>query len=52
MEDDFLVSMATEEILRESGFEVHTAARAEQGLELLKEHPNVDLLLTDSACRA
>ena len=36
VEDDFLVSMATEEILRDGGFEVHTAARAEQGLELLK----------------
>ena len=52
VEDDFLVSMATEEILRDGGFEVHTAARAEQGLELLKQHPDVDLPLTISACRA
>ena len=47
VEDDFLVSMATEEILREAGFEVYTAARAEQGLELIAQHRDVDLLITD-----
>ena len=47
VEDDFLVGMATEEILREAGFEVYTAARAEQGLELIAQHPDVDLLITD-----
>ena len=47
VEDDFLVGMATEEILRDAGFEVYTAARAEQGLELIAEHPDVDLLITD-----
>jgi PAS domain S-box-containing protein len=47
VEDDFLVSMATEEILREAGFEVYTAARAEQGLELIAQNPDIDLLITD-----
>ena len=47
VEDDFLVSMATEEILRDGGLEVRTASRAEQALDLLQQHPDLDLLITD-----
>jgi CheY-like chemotaxis protein/two-component sensor histidine kinase len=47
VEDDFLVGLATIETLEKAGIEVRSAARAEEGLRLLGEHPEIDVLLTD-----
>jgi CheY-like chemotaxis protein len=47
VEDDAIVSMATAEILREAGYTVHEASRAERALQLLDRHPGVAALVTD-----
>jgi PAS domain S-box-containing protein len=47
VEDDFLVGLATIETLEKAGIEVRSAARAEEALELLDRHPEIDVLLTD-----
>jgi len=47
VEDDFLVGLATIEILEKDGMTVQSAAGAEEALEILDKHPEIDLLLTD-----
>ncbi|XSG80947.1 MAG: PAS domain S-box protein [Methyloligella sp. ZOD6] len=47
VEDDFLVGLATIEILEKEGMEVRNASGAEEALQILEEHPEIDLLLTD-----
>ncbi|MEG6508701.1 PAS domain S-box protein [Methyloligella sp. 2.7D] len=47
VEDDFLVGIATVEILENAGMRVHNAAGAEEALSILEDHPEIDLLLTD-----
>ncbi|ODA67186.1 Blue-light-activated protein [Methyloligella halotolerans] len=47
VEDDFLVGLATIEILEKDGMTVQNAAGAEEALQLLDKHSEIDLLLTD-----
>ncbi len=47
VEDDPLVSLATVDLLKGAGYAVLAAADAGQALDLLAEHPEIDLLLTD-----
>ena len=47
VEDDDDVRIYSTESLRELGFEVLEAPSAEAALEILKQHPEIDLLFTD-----
>ncbi|MFD0988325.1 hybrid sensor histidine kinase/response regulator [Methyloligella solikamskensis] len=47
VEDDFLVGLATIEILEKDGMIVQNAAGAEEALEILDKSEEIDLLLTD-----
>jgi signal transduction histidine kinase/CheY-like chemotaxis protein len=47
VEDDPLVSLATVDLLEAAGYAVHAATGARQALDLLDEHPQIDLMVTD-----
>jgi CheY-like chemotaxis protein len=47
VEDDFLVSLATKDLLEEGGYSIHTAPDAMRALEVLDEHPEINLMVTD-----
>jgi CheY-like chemotaxis protein len=47
VEDDPLVSLATVDLLKGAGYTVHAAPEAVRALDLLDEHPEIDLLVTD-----
>ena len=47
VEDDVFVRSCTGEALRETGFGVMEACDAQEAMELLKLHPEVDILFSD-----
>jgi CheY-like chemotaxis protein len=47
VDDEALIRLAVAEILREAGATVHLAANGQQALDILTEHPEIDLLFTD-----
>jgi PAS domain S-box-containing protein len=47
VEDDFLVGLSTLDIFEGAGLQAHLAANGEEGLQLLKQHPEIELLVTD-----
>jgi signal transduction histidine kinase/ActR/RegA family two-component response regulator len=47
VEDDPLVSLATVDLLKAAGYAVDAAPEALRALDLLAEHPDIDLLVTD-----
>ena len=47
VEDDALVSLATEDILEAAGYSIHAAPDGRRALELLEAHPEIDLMVTD-----
>jgi signal transduction histidine kinase/CheY-like chemotaxis protein len=47
VEDDSLVSLATVDLLEGAGYAVHAAADARQALDLLDQHPEIDIVVTD-----
>jgi signal transduction histidine kinase len=47
VEDDALVSVATVDLLEGAGYAVHSAPDAGRALELLDQHPEIDLMVTD-----
>lgn len=47
VEDDFLVALATLNILEKAGIDVRSASRADEALGVLDLHPEIDILLTD-----
>jgi CheY-like chemotaxis protein len=47
VEDDVLVSLATIDLLEEAGYPVHAAPDAMRALEVLDEHPQIGLMVTD-----
>jgi signal transduction histidine kinase/CheY-like chemotaxis protein len=47
VEDDPLVSLATVDLLEGAGYAVHAAPDARRALELLDQHPEIDLMVTD-----
>jgi signal transduction histidine kinase/ActR/RegA family two-component response regulator len=47
VEDDPLVSLATVDLLEGAGYVVHAAPDAGQALDILDEHPDIDLMVTD-----
>ena len=47
VEDDLLVSLATVDLLADAGFSVQAAPDAERALALLREHPEIQLMITD-----
>ncbi len=47
VEDDFLVRMTLAEAMTDDGFQVVEAETAGQALELLVEHPLIEMLVTD-----
>ncbi|MEJ5979338.1 PAS domain-containing protein [Novosphingobium sp. PS1R-30] len=49
VDDDALILMNTVDLLVDLGHEVFEASSGETALELLREHPDVDLLITDQA---
>lgn len=46
-EDEAMLRLLAVEMLQEAGFEVFEAADGMEGLELLKSHPEVSLLVSD-----
>lgn len=46
-EDEAMLRLLAVEMLQEAGFEVFEAADGMEGLELLKAHPEVSLLVSD-----
>lgn len=49
VDDDFLILMNTADLLVDMGHEVLDAGSGETALELVRQHPDVDLLITDQA---
>jgi signal transduction histidine kinase len=47
VEDDALVSLATRDLLSEAGYPVHSAPDAVRALQLLEQHREIDLMITD-----
>ncbi|MCK6450824.1 MAG: response regulator [Alphaproteobacteria bacterium] len=47
VEDEPLVGMATTDALESAGFQVHAAPSAEAALKLLRERPEIELIVTD-----
>jgi signal transduction histidine kinase len=47
VEDDALVSLATEDILEAAGYSIYAAPDGRRALELLEAHPEIDLMVTD-----
>jgi CheY-like chemotaxis protein len=47
VEDDFLVGMATMDLLESEGYRVLSAPRADVALRTLEANPDISLLLTD-----
>jgi signal transduction histidine kinase/CheY-like chemotaxis protein len=47
VEDDALVSLATVDLLEGAGYVLHTAPEAARALQMLEEHPEIGLLVTD-----
>ena len=47
VEDDALVSLATRDLLTEAGYPVHAAPDAVRALQLLEQHREIDLMITD-----
>ncbi len=47
VEDEYLIRLTIAEALTDSGFEVLEAGSGAEALELLEQHPDIALLLTD-----
>jgi signal transduction histidine kinase/ActR/RegA family two-component response regulator len=47
VEDDALVSLATRDLLEKAGYLVHATPDAMRALDVLDEHPEIDLMVTD-----
>ena len=47
VEDDALVSLATEDILQAAGYLIHAAPDGRRALEVLEAHPEIDLMVSD-----
>ena len=47
VEDDALVSLATEDVLEAAGYLIHAAPDGRRALEVLEAHPEIDLMVTD-----
>jgi signal transduction histidine kinase/ActR/RegA family two-component response regulator len=47
VEDDSLVSLATVDLLEGAGYAVHAAPDARRALEILDQHPDIDIMVTD-----
>lgn len=47
VEDQPFVGMIASDILRETGFETFHAFDAEEALQVLREHPEIDVVLTE-----
>ena len=47
VEDDILANEHLEFILQRAGYEVLSATSADEAAELLEDHPDVELLVTD-----
>jgi signal transduction histidine kinase len=47
VEDDSLVSLATVDLLEGAGYAVHAAPDARRALDLLDQHPEIDIMVTD-----
>ncbi len=47
VEDDALVSLATVDLLEGAGYVLHTAPEAARALQVLDQHPEIGLLVTD-----
>jgi len=47
VEDELLVGMATVDVLQGAGFRVHSAPDGEAALAVLRERPDIDLIITD-----
>jgi signal transduction histidine kinase len=47
VEDDSLVSLATVDLLEGAGYAVHAAPDASRALDLLDQHPEIDIMVTD-----
>ena len=47
VEDDALVSLATRDLLEEAGYLIHAAPDAMRALNVLDEHPEIELMITD-----
>ncbi len=47
IDDDQTTLLLVERYLRDSGFEILTATEARQGLQLLKDHPDIPVVLVD-----
>jgi signal transduction histidine kinase/ActR/RegA family two-component response regulator len=47
VEDDSLVSLATVDLLEGAGYTVHAAPDGRRALDLLDQHPEIDIMVTD-----
>ena len=47
VEDDSLVSLATVDLLEGAGYAVHAAPDGRRALDLLDQHPEIDIMVTD-----
>jgi CheY-like chemotaxis protein len=47
VEDNLLVSLATVDMLEDAGYSIHPAPDARRALAILKEHPAIELMVTD-----
>jgi signal transduction histidine kinase/CheY-like chemotaxis protein len=47
VEDDALVSLATEDVLQSAGYLIHAAPDGRRALEVLEAHPEIDVMVTD-----
>jgi signal transduction histidine kinase/CheY-like chemotaxis protein len=47
VEDDVLVGLATRDLLEEAGYSIYRVSDAARALEVLEEHPEIDLMVTD-----
>ena len=47
VEDNLLVSLATVDLLEGAGYSIHAAPDGKRALALLREHPEIELLITD-----
>lgn len=51
IDDDAAVREVVHKMLNGEGFEVLTAANGEEGLRLIKNNSEIDLVITDMICR-
>lgn len=47
VDDDFIILMANEEILGDYAAEVFTASDGQKALDVLEDHPDIDLVVSD-----